>query len=143
MKSKSLIALILTLVIGIVIGMLSSTFLHERKMKEFRSYSSFEGFKYHFLKILEPTEEQKKKIIPIIDDFSRKNQEIKSEYRKDFGVLMKEFKDELDPLLTKEQKERLENLRKKRKPRDSKGNGRPDGRRRDGSGPPPTPFFYE
>lgn len=143
MKSKSVFAIISTLIIGIVMGMLISSYMHHRKMKKFRSYSSFESFKFHFVKVLDPTEEQKEKILPIIEEFSRKNQELKIEYRKDFVELMNVFKEELNPLLTKEQIERLENMRKNRTPRDNRDGRGHGGKRRSGSGPPPPPFFND
>ena len=143
MKSKSVFAIIFTLIIGIVMGMLISSYMHHRNMKKFRSYSSFESFKVHFLKVLDPTEEQKEKILPIIEEFSRQNQELKVEYRKDFGDLMKEFKEELDPLLTKEQTERIENMRKNRPPRDNRDGRGHGGKRRNGSGPPTPSYFYD
>ena len=136
MKSKSLIAILLTLIIGIVIGILSCTYMRNRKMKEFRSYASYEGFKYQALRIIDPTEEQKEKILPVIEEFSRKNQDLKIKYREEFIILMKDYKNELEPLLTKEQIQRIESRRHGRNPSDRGEEGRNGGeRRRDGSGP--------
>ena len=137
MRSKSLIAILITLIIGIVIGILSCTYMRNHRMKEFRSYTSFEGFKYQALRIIDPTEEQKKKILPVIEDFSRKNQELKIKYREEFIALMKDYKNELDPLLTKEQIQRIESRRHERPPSNNRrGQGRERGRHRNGSGPP-------
>ncbi len=137
MRSKSLIAILITLIIGIVIGILSSTYMRNRRLKEFRSYASFEGFKYQALRIIDPTEEQKEKILPVIEEFSRKNQKLKIKYREEFIALMKDYKNELDPLLTKEQIQRIESRRHERPPSDRRGRGRDrGGRHRNGSGPP-------
>ncbi len=137
MKSKSLIAILLTLIIGIVIGILSSTYMRNRRMEEFRSYASFEGFRYQALRVIDPTEEQQEKILPVIEEFSRKNQELKIKYREEFIALMKDYKNKLEPLLTKEQMQRIENRRHQGPPNDRRGQGRERGeRRRDGSGPP-------
>ncbi len=136
MRYKSLIAILLTLIIGIVIGFLSSTYMRNRKMEEFRSYASYEGFKYQALRVIDPTEEQEEKILPVIESFSRKNQELKIRYREEFITLMKDYKNELEPLLTKEQIQRIESRRRERPPADGRGQGRERGERnRDGSGP--------
>ncbi len=136
MKVKSLLIIIFTLLIGFILGWLSSTYMNNRRLKEFRSYASYEGFKYHALEILNPTEEQKEKILPIIDEFSRNNLELKEKYREEFVRLMKDYRDELKPLLNEEQIQRLERRRRRGPPSGRYGRGRHQGgRQRDGSGP--------
>ncbi len=114
MRTKSLIIILVTLALGIFIGILGSNFARAKRIKEYRSYASNEGFTQRFLKVLEPTEEQKKQILPIIKEFSERNSELRKEYRNDFRKLLKEFNKELTPLLTKEQIEKLEQGRSHR-----------------------------
>ena len=103
-------------------------------MKEFRSYVSVEGFRYHALKLLEPTEAQKAKIVPVIDKFSRENQQLRKKYKTEFIQLMKQYHNELDPLLTKEQLDKLKQVRSSNsRPRDRGKNRNPGSRRQDGS----------
>jgi len=113
MKIKSFIIIIITLVLGIILGGLGSGYLRAKKMKDVRSYTSVEGFTYRFLKVLEPTEEQKEQIVPIIKKFSKENDKLRKDYRDDFRQLMKDFRDELYPLLTEQQIKKLEEFRPK------------------------------
>ena len=140
MKIKSIIIIVVTLALGMVLGGLGSGYLRAKKMKEVRSYASVEGFTYRFLKIIEPTEEQKKQIVPIIKKFSEENDKLRKEYRDDFRQLMKQFRDELHPLLTKEQIQKLEEYRPKRRSggddrRDPHRDGKPGERDRKGYPP--------
>jgi len=139
MKTRSLLLLVLILIIGFILGWLSSTCLNNRRLKEFRSYASYEGFRYHALEMLNPTEEQKEKILPVIEAFSKTNQELKIRYRKEFGQMMRKYKEELTPLLTDEQLNRIEKGKRRNSPSNMRrrGPGR-GGRLRDGSGPPPS-----
>lgn len=122
MKTKSLLLLILILIIGFIMGFLSSSVIRENKAREYRSYSSYESFRNHSLEKLQPSEEQKLKILPIIEEYSNKNQELKVNYRRDFRSLMKEFREELKPFLTEEQLEAMERRRSK-KSSSGKGSG--------------------
>ena len=108
MKTRSILILSATLVIGIAIGMLISVQIQNAQMKKFRSFGSREGFKKVTFHIIEPTSGQARKIEPIIDDFTRKNDSLRIVYKKDFKALLKEYQDELYPLLTREQIQRLE-----------------------------------
>ena len=122
MKTRSLLLLILILIIGFILGFLSSSVIRENKAREYRSYSSYESFRNHSLEKLQPSEEQKLKILPIIEEYSKKNQELKVNYRKDFRSLMKEFREELKPFLTEEQLNAMES-RRSEKSSSSKGRG--------------------
>ena len=128
MKTRSILILSATLVIGIAIGMLISVQIQNAQMKRFRSFGSREGFKKVTFHIIEPTSEQAREIEPVIDDFTRKNDSLRKVYKRDFIALMKEYKDELYPLLTSEQIKRLEDFT-----HPSKNNR---GRRGDRGGPP-------
>ena len=110
MKTRSILILSATLVIGIAIGMLISVQIQNAQMKKFRSFGSREGFKKLTFHIIEPTSEQTRKIEPVIDEFTRKNDSLRKVYKSDFKTLMKEYKDELYPLLTSEQIKRLEDF---------------------------------
>lgn len=114
-------------------------------MKEFRSYVSVDGFRYHALKLLEPTEDQKAIIVPVIDKFSKANQQLRRKYRTEFIQLMKQYHNELDPLLTKEQLEKIQKIRSSNPRSHSQSKNRsPGSHRKDGSEKSPffdNPFF--
>ncbi len=111
MKTKSIIILASTLLIGFFLGWLSSTYLQNKKFREIRAYSSMEGIRFSVLNKINPTEEQKKEILPVVEKFSRKNLELRRKYMKEFIEVRDEFHNELFPLLTKEQVQDIEKSR--------------------------------
>ena len=134
MKTKSLLIILTTLALGILIGILGTNYFRTKRIKEYRSYTTVDGFTHKFLKAIEPTEEQKEQILPIIKEYSKRNHDLRKEYRNDFRKLIKEFNEELKPVLTKEQLEKLEQGRKdsrERKDDGKRGGGRRTEGRRD------------
>lgn len=114
MKTKPVLLAILTLVIGFVIGMLTSAQLRYNKLKPVRFYFSEERFRDGFYRIIEPDEKQKAEIEKIIDKYAKHNSEVLLEFRKDFDSVMKAFQNELDSELTKEQLARLKDIESRR-----------------------------
>ena len=106
-KIKSVILLLTTLLIGFVIGFLTSTQVKESRIRELRTFGSAEGFKYMMEHMLELDDKQKDAIKPVVDSYAKKNFELMKNFRGEFSVLMKEFHKELTPHLTPEQIKRL------------------------------------
>lgn len=131
MKTRSIIILICTLVLGFLLGMATSAWIRHNKMKDFRAFNSIEAFRVRTLSILDPTPEQKEKIVPVIIKYGQKNYELKKKYREEFIVLMKEYRDTLYPLLTKEQIEKLETGPLRGRDGDRDRRDREDGKDRD------------
>ncbi len=108
MRTRSVIILVSTLLLGFLLGLATSAWVRHYKMKEFKAFTSIEGFRVRAISILEPTPEQEQLLIPVITEYGKKNLELKKKYREDFVNLMKEYRSTLYPLLTREQIERLE-----------------------------------
>lgn len=107
MKGKAIIIIIITLILGFVIGMLTSAQLRHKRMRSVRIYSE-RYYTGHMYKIIEPSEEQREVLDEIINQFAEKNRELQIEFRKEFGEIMDELWNETKPFLTKEQIEKLE-----------------------------------
>jgi hypothetical protein len=107
MKTKSIIVVLLTLVIGFVLGMLTSAQIRYHRLKPVRVYFSEERFRDGFYNAIQPDEKQKAKIDLILDKYARINSNLQDNFRKDLDVSMKEFRKELDLNLTKDQLTRL------------------------------------
>ena len=138
MKFKPVIIVLVTLVIGFAIGFLTSSIITNQKMKRFRSFNSVETFKRITLGFIEPTEEQRKEILPLIDEYGKKMNEVREEFGKEFFNLMNEFHTSLKPHLTPEQIERLENIQRPGRGRDHRPHpGDSAGRDRRHRRPPP------
>lgn len=114
MKAKPILLFSLTLIIGFILGMLTSAQLRLNKLKPVRLYFSEERFREGFYKTVEPDEKQKAVIDKILDKYARINSQTQGNFRKEMESNMKEFRKELDSMLTDEQLARLKELDEKR-----------------------------
>jgi hypothetical protein len=114
MKAKPVLFVIVTLVIGFVIGMLTSAQIRFHKLQPVRMYFSEERFREGFFNAIQPDEKQKAEIEVILDKYARKNSDLQSSLRKEFDSNMQDMRKELDSKLSKEQLARLKNMDEKR-----------------------------
>ncbi|MCX6260185.1 MAG: hypothetical protein NTY95_05015 [Bacteroidia bacterium] len=159
MKTRPVLLGIITLIIGFVIGMLTSAQLRLHRLRPVRMYFSEDRFREGFYRTIQPDEAQKAKIDLILDKYGKLNSETQSNFRKELDSNVKAMRKELDSNLTKEQLARLkemdekrqEMMRQERKRRDNDTTGFKNDRRRfpdrnpgQGPGPqgpmPPPPF---
>ena len=134
-KIKSGIILLTTLLIGFVIGFLTSTQVKESRIRELRTFGSAEGFRFMMEHMLELDDEQKDEIRPVVDKYAKKNFELMKNFRGEFSVLMKEFHKELTPYLTPEQIERLNEFGKRGREMRKRGESPRHGKGRHGRRP--------
>jgi hypothetical protein len=114
MKTKSILVVLLTLVIGFILGMLTSAQIRYHRLKPVRVFFSEEKFRDGFYKTIQPDEQQKAKIDLILDKYAKINSERQNNFRRDFDASMKEFRKEVDLNLTKEQIARLKEMDERR-----------------------------
>jgi AraC-like DNA-binding protein len=114
MKARSIIVILLTLIIGFILGMLTSAQIRYHKLKPVRVFFSEERFRDGFFKTIEPNEQQKEKIDLVLDKYAKINSELQSNFRKELDANMKEFRKELDLNLTKDQLTRLKEMDERR-----------------------------
>lgn len=114
MKAKPVIFIISTLLIGFVLGMLTSAQLRIHKLKPVRVYFSEERFREGFYKIIQPDEQQKVVIEKVLDKYAKEMSDLQTDFRRNFDSRMKAFRKELDSKLTKEQVARLREMDEKR-----------------------------
>jgi len=110
MKAKPIILVILTLIIGFVLGMLTSAQIRYHKLKPVKVFFSEERFRDGFYRTIQPDEKQKAKIDIVLDKYAKINSELQSNFRNELDASMKDFRKELDSNLTKEQLARLKEL---------------------------------
>ncbi len=108
MKTKAIILVLLTLVIGFFLGMLTSATIRHHRMKSLRVYSSEQRFREGFYSSINPTDSQKVSIDAILNKYAAENRLLVVNFRKEMEVMMDSMKMEIEPLLTEEQ---LKNLR--------------------------------
>jgi hypothetical protein len=110
MKAKPILLVLLTLVIGFILGMLTSAQIRLNKLKPVRLYFSEERFREGFFKTIQPDEKQKAEIVQILDKYAKMNSELQNNLRKELDSNIKEMRKELDSKLTKEQLARLKDM---------------------------------
>jgi AraC-like DNA-binding protein len=110
MKVKSIFVILVTLIIGFILGMLTSAQIRYHRLKPVRVFFSEERFRDGFYKTIQPDEQQKAKIDLILDKFAKINSELQNNFRKELDANMKEFRKELDLNLSKEQQARLKDM---------------------------------
>jgi hypothetical protein len=114
MKARPVLLVIITLVIGFVLGMLTSAQIRFNKLKPVRMYFSEERFREGFYKTIQPDEKQKAEIEKILEKYARLNSDLQGNIRKELDSNMKEFRKELDSKLTREQLARLKEIDEQR-----------------------------
>jgi hypothetical protein len=114
LKLKPIIFIVLILIIGFVLGMLTSAQIRFHRLRPVSVYFSEDRFRDGFYRTIEPDEQQKTKIDLVLDKFAKINSELQGSFRKELDASMKDFRKELDSYLTKEQLARLKDMDEKR-----------------------------
>jgi ElaB/YqjD/DUF883 family membrane-anchored ribosome-binding protein len=114
MKAKPILVVVITLVIGFVLGMLTSAQIRFNKLKPVRLYFSEERFREGFFQTIQPDEKQKAEIEQILDKYAKMNSVLQNNLRKELDSNIKEMRKELDSMLTKEQLTRLREMDERR-----------------------------
>ncbi len=108
-KTKMTLLLLMTLFIGVILGVLLRPLFIGNRFDDFRKLRSPGGITSRIEKILELDETQMKVIKPILENHEIKLRESGEKSRREFGNLMDSLKTELSEYLTVEQLEKLEN----------------------------------
>ena len=114
MKAKLILVVLVTLIIGFILGMLTSAQIRYHRLKPVRVFFSEERFREGFFRAIQPNEQQKEKINLILNKYAKINSELQNNFRKELDANMKEFRKELDLNLTKEQLDRLKEMDERR-----------------------------
>lgn len=114
MKAKPVLVIVITLIIGFVLGMLTSAQIRYHKLRPVSVYFSAERFRDGFYKTIEPDDKQKEKIEQVLNKYAKINSDLQNNFRKDLDETMKDFRKEIDSNLTKEQLARLKEMDDKR-----------------------------
>jgi hypothetical protein len=114
MKTRPILLVVIILIIGFVLGMLTSAQIRIHKMRPMRVFYSVDRFREGFYRTIQPDEKQKAKIDLILDKYAKINGETQAKFRKEFDSNLKALRKELDSNLTKEQIARLREMDKKR-----------------------------
>jgi hypothetical protein len=114
MKAKPVLLVIGTLILGFVLGMLTSAQIRLHKLSPVRVFFSEERFRDGFYKTIQPDEKQKAEIELILDKYAKINSDLQDNFHKDMDLNMNEFRKEIDSNLSKEQLARLKEMDERR-----------------------------
>ena len=112
LKVKSSLIIIVTLIIGIVLGIILSQlfFRPPRMIDRIAELRSPEGFLERFERIINPSESQKDKIREILNKHFERLHDQSQKFRDQFVELNDSLRIELEPILNDAQKERLDKM---------------------------------
>jgi hypothetical protein len=114
MKAKPILLFIATLLIGFILGMLTSAQIRYQKLKPVRVFFSEERFREGFYQAIQPDDKQKTKIDQVLNKYAKINSELQGNFRRQLESNMKDFRKELDSNLTREQIARLKEMDERR-----------------------------
>lgn len=124
-RTKTSLVIIFTLIIGILLGILiDRTLIQQRFHQRISRMRNPRGLLFMLMDIIQPVEAQRDSVEKIVFRYSTRFQQISQQARSEMNVLMDSLKTELNPILTIEQKKRIEERMNRMK-------------RWKGSGPPP------
>ena len=108
-STKSVLMLFSTLLIGVLLGSLTTGAVNNRRMHNLAEMRSARGLAYYLEDVVQPvSEEQREAIHAVLEEAAPKFAETMMESRERMRELTDSVRAELDPLLTEEQRQRLE-----------------------------------
>ncbi len=114
-KLKYSLIIISTLLIGMIIGFLIGGRITSTRIEKMRSYYTNQGFNREFMRIIEPTPEQRDIIIPILRKHAVLNRELMINFHEGQEELYINLINDLKTHLDDEQVKRLNHVLERRK----------------------------
>jgi hypothetical protein len=108
MGTKTVLVILITLIIGMIIGVLITGAFARHRIGRFMSMREPGCLGAHVEKIIDPDESQREAVRDILQRHSEQFLKIHSRFEGEMLALRDSLKKDLDPILTEEQKKRLE-----------------------------------
>jgi len=111
LKCKTTLIIVITLIIGILIGtFLVAPPIARQRIRKIAKMRHREGFIRGLEQLIEPTDAQQDSIRIILVRYGERFEGVFERQRKEIIALMDSLRQQLDPILTDEQKARLERV---------------------------------
>ncbi|MBC8174498.1 MAG: hypothetical protein H8E82_02425 [Candidatus Marinimicrobia bacterium] len=110
-KSKSIIIIVSTLILGVIIGLTSARFLVHNRIERLAEMSHLEGFVNVMENIIKPSEDQAEEIREILTNHHKRISEMREQHIVEIQIVMDSLKTDLKPYLTDRQLEQIEKMR--------------------------------
>lgn len=114
-KSKSIIIIVSTLILGVVIGLLTSRFFIHHRIDKLAGMRHVDGFVNVMENVIRPSENQTEMIRKILTNQYKRISEFRVQHIVKLQVIMDSLKIELEPYLTDKQLERFEKMNSRRR----------------------------
>lgn len=98
------------LLIGFVIGFLVQGTITRSRIRKMRSTFTERGVNREFIRAIRPAPEQMEQLKPILKKYAGMKRNLMTDYRSNQHELFLKFRQEINPYLTPEQKERLDQM---------------------------------
>ncbi len=108
METKTVLIILITLIIGMIIGALITGAFARHHIGRFMSMRKPERLGAHVERIIDPDESQREAVRAVLQRHSEQFLELHSQFEGKMLALRDSLKKDLDPILTEEQKKRLE-----------------------------------
>lgn len=130
-RTKSLLIIVATLIIGVAIGALSTGAILNQRVETLQALRDDPGFMFFLERVIEPTDEaQRAQIREVLTDAAEKRRELRRSMIEEHRFLFMEIREELDQILTSQQKEKLRAFMEQEMKRGHRRDGMPPGVRR-------------
>lgn len=110
MKTKAIIIVIATLLIGFLLGMLTSAQIRHSKLRKMRMSVSGRDFAEMMMQVINPDDLQRIELEKVMKSYENMTHEMQSEFRRDFDSVSTAFKRDIDTLLTPDQLARVREM---------------------------------
>lgn len=113
MKTKTILVITSTLILGFILGFFTSGRLAHQRMKHFRDMMDKPmQEKMHLMKRLELTDEQVKQIEPILDSMIPIQQKLRAQHKLEMDASRKQMFEKMKPVLNKVQLMKIERMQR-------------------------------
>lgn len=110
MKTKAIIIVIATLLIGFLLGMLTSAQIRHSKLRKMRMSVSGRDFAEMMMEVINPDDQQRIDLEKVMKSYEKRTREMQSQFRRDFDSVSTAFKRDIDTLLTPDQLARVREM---------------------------------
>ena len=138
-NTKTVLIIVATLLIGILVGALGSGFMVHRFARRLPHMERREMFVEGMVELIDPAPEQEDEIRGILTRHAEQFTEITDDFHEETSALFDSLRTELDPVLTDEQKARLEERHQRLGRLMKRGGPFPRGKPGNRRHPPPPP----
>jgi hypothetical protein len=99
--------IIITLIIGFLLGLLTSGYYTRQKIKDLIAMKTEKGFTSNYLKLIDPDGKQKPEVEAILAEYAHKNSQLVKKFSDSINELKLELQHKLEPKLNANQRKRF------------------------------------